>query len=144
MEQQLLSCCISRSQMARKRALREALTFEKDIQGSRFLVLQWLFLHQTLHLYCSLRDLFLFPQNYINERIYLYLFSAHSRDRMGKNTLKDSTEAPCQMSFVISLPFNGRRLDTMFSKWAIKAASLVLQTEFLENDNKITFILERR
>lgn len=63
---------------------------------------------------------------------------------MGKNTVKDFVEALCQMFVVMSLPFNIRRLDTMFCNWAIKGASLNLQTEFLESDSKITSIVERR
>lgn len=96
----------------RKTALREALTFEKDIHGSCFLFLQCLALDKTLHLYSSLRHLF-FPPNYINEQKYIF-FPAYLRNCTGKNMVKDSTEASCQMPFVISLPFNGRRLDTMF------------------------------
>lgn len=34
---------------------------------------------------------------------------------MGKNMVKDFAEALSQMSVVMSLPFNIRRLDTMFS-----------------------------
>lgn len=96
----------------RKTVLREALTFEKDIHGSYFLFLQWLALDKTLHLYSSSRHLF-FPPNYINEQKYIF-FPAYLRNCIGKNMVKDSTEASCQMPFVISLPFNGRRLDTMF------------------------------
>lgn len=46
--------------------------------------------------------------------------------------------------FCDKLAFNSRTLDTMFPKQAIKAASLVLQTEFLENDNYIASILGKR
>lgn len=43
--------------------------------------------------------------------------------------------------FCDKLAFNSRMLDTMLSKQATKAASPVLQTEFLENDNYIISIL---
>lgn len=46
--------------------------------------------------------------------------------------------------FYDKLAYKSRMLDTMFSNKPFKAASLALQTEFLENDNYITSILGTR
>lgn len=130
---------------SRNTAVREALTFEKYTHSSCFLFLQCLALDKSLHLHCLLKHLYILI---FSQKLYrptnMYIVLAYLRNCIGKNTVKDSVEAPCQMSVVVSLPFNSRRPDTMFSNWAIKCSSLVLQTVFLESDNKITLILERR
>lgn len=126
-------------------AVREALTFEKYTHSSCFLFLQCLALDKSLHLHCLLKHLYILI---CSQKLYrptnMYIVFAYLRNRIGKNMVKDSVEASCQMSVVVSLLFNSRRPDTMFSNWAIKCSSLVLQTVFLESHNKITFILERR